>query len=907
MENHVKKLYHRLPMFLVGLVVWSSLFVSCKDIYPYDNTEPDWLGESIYEYLVADGSYKNFVKIIDDLNYSEVLRKTGSKTLFVANDAAFNRFYQNNKWGVHSYAGLTEAQKKLILNFAVVNNSYLIETLSNYYDGSALQEGSAIRRTTTVSLFDSVPYVLDNKLPFTKQWSRYHNDGKNGIYLLQDASGWPMVHLLQKALDYNGITNADFKTMTGIDRQRNDAHIFSHKVIQRDIACKNGYINVLDDVMIPPTNMAAYIRTVPQFSLFSSILDWFSAPYYDREDTRTYRTYMSSKGLSFDNDSLFELNYYATTGGKTTYPDGTSVGSSMLLAYDPGFNSYVNPAGSLQSDMAAMFVPTNEAMEEYLMAGKGRPLYDRYGPWSGILPKESDSRSVMTQKMELLALLVNRHMRASLINSVPSIFYKMVDNTSSLLRTKVEDIIDSLNYIGLNGLVYATKKVYPPDDFVSVFGPVFFSNKTSVIRNSIKLYKYNLYLNSMVNKYAFVAPTDKALQYYIDPVSYGSTGYSSVLKFWYDDSPSVQAVLATVYPYDKATNTIGDSIAVINNATFIKSRLVNILDQSIVVKDFVNDKGQPKDGYYVTKDGNIIKTSNVETIGQDISSQDLTFQGGGDVIATPERFVHARDSGIYHQENGTTFLVDNLVQTPLRSVYSVLSDAVNYPEFQEFYNLLSEFPNNNVFINKANYFGVDKFNIKFFNTFRYTVYVPDNQAMLDAYSSGVIKTWNDINSMPEVTPADITAKKAEIDKLERFVRYHFQDNSVFISPNQTFPSILEKAPKYQTATIKKTDTELDKSFFETAQNKFYRIAVTDTTLSGKKSVKLTCDKPGTNPYTVTVDVDDDKYYNIMTRDYVFNIDPKTLTSLSSGTYLTSEITTSSTAVIHKISKVLRFE
>jgi len=904
MENHVKKLYHRLPMFLVGLVVWSSLFVSCKDDYPYDDTQPDWLGESIYEYLVADGNYTNFVKIIDDLEYSEVLRKTGSKTLFVANDAAFVRFFENNEWGVTSYAGLSEAQKKLLLNFSVINNSYLIETMSNYYDGTALQEGSAIRRATTVSLFDTIPFVLDNKLPVTTKWKPFLNSVDGGMYLLQDASSWPMVHLLQKALDYNGITNADFKTMTGIDRQRNDAHIFSNKVITRDIACKNGYINVLENVMIPPTNMAAYIHTVPQFSTFSKILDWFSAPYFDRANTTAYRTYMSNKGLSFENDSLYELNYYATTasGGRVAYPDGTSIGASKLLLFDPGYNSYASAAGRLQSDMAAIFVPTDEAMTEYLTAGKGRALFDRYGLWENIIPKATDSETAMTQKMELLALLVNRHMRESLVNSVPSLFYKMVDKTSSSLRTKSEDIIDSLNYVGLNGLVYATNKVYPPDDFVSVYGPVFFSNKTTVLRNSIVLYKYNLYLNSMVNKYAFVAPTDKALKYYIDPVSYGSIGKPSVLKFWYDDAPSVMKVKATVYNYNITTNTIGDSVAVIDNAAFIKSRLVNILDQSIVVKDFVNNTGSFKDGYYVTKDGNILKVSNLEGMGTDvITSPTTSFQGGGDILATPERFVHPRDSGIYHQENGTTFLVDDLVQTPLRSVYSILSDATNYPEFQEFFNLLTEFPNSNVFINKTNYFGIDGFNVKFFNTFRYTVYAPDNAAMNDAYTSGVIKSWTDINNMPTVTTADVTAKNAEITKLERFVRYHFQDNSVFIGANQSLPS---GGIKYQTATIKKTD---EVSFFDTAKNKFYRIAVSDTTISGNKSLKLTCDKPGASPYTATVNVSDAKYYNIMTRDYVFNLDPKSLTTLTSGSYLTSEITTSSTAVIHRIGQVLRFE
>ena len=44
--------------------------------------------------------------MIDDLGYTEVLARTGSKTLFVADDDAYARFYNSGKWGVRSYEEL---------------------------------------------------------------------------------------------------------------------------------------------------------------------------------------------------------------------------------------------------------------------------------------------------------------------------------------------------------------------------------------------------------------------------------------------------------------------------------------------------------------------------------------------------------------------------------------------------------------------------------------------------------------------------------------------------------------------------------------------------------------------------------------------------------------------------------
>ena len=57
---------------------------SCRDEYYYDDREPDFLGASIYDYLESEGRFNYFMKVIEDLNYKEVLAKTGSKTLFVA-------------------------------------------------------------------------------------------------------------------------------------------------------------------------------------------------------------------------------------------------------------------------------------------------------------------------------------------------------------------------------------------------------------------------------------------------------------------------------------------------------------------------------------------------------------------------------------------------------------------------------------------------------------------------------------------------------------------------------------------------------------------------------------------------------------------------------------------------------
>ncbi len=85
----------------------------CKDEYLWDDEKPTWLQSSIYERLQngmkdKDGNvihtFNNYVKLLEDddvnpagvRNLKDVLSKTGSKTVFVADDKAWDAFFKQN-------------------------------------------------------------------------------------------------------------------------------------------------------------------------------------------------------------------------------------------------------------------------------------------------------------------------------------------------------------------------------------------------------------------------------------------------------------------------------------------------------------------------------------------------------------------------------------------------------------------------------------------------------------------------------------------------------------------------------------------------------------------------------------------------------------------------------------------
>jgi len=837
--------------FLLIPVLSLLIFNSCKDDFLELNT-PSWLGSSIYEklkegYQEDDGTkhvFHQYLRLIDDIGYAEVLRTTGSKTIFVADDQAFDRFFVSNSWGVKSYEEFSLAQKKMILNAALINNAYLIELMSNT-EGPI--EGQALRRTTALSALDSICFENGDSLPEGAYWDDFRN---RGVYLMKDNSSIPMIHFLQKEMSYKGISNEDFSILfNGQSRVEDDAHIYGTKVIVRDITCKNGYINILKDVLIPPSNMAEVIRTAPETNVFSSFLERYSAPYYDAGATSAYMLLHPEF-----TDSIFTKKYFAersSTGSNLKDPKGK--GQLGYLEFDPGWNSYrVNAFTSLQNDMGAIFVPSDLMLNKFFNEGGGKFLIDRYGSLENI-------------PLDVLDDLLRNHMKASFIGSTPSKFAQIMDDAKDPMGIQIGDVIKS--YVTNNGVVYVTNKVYAPASYVAVIAPTLVSENMRIFNWAVKTLQFDAYLLSMDSYYSFMVPVDQTSPnhelmgkgiYYIDPVSLGKS-QPEMFKFWYNSKATNTAdqVKATAYKYTPSTGEVGDSIRVVSAAE-IKDRFEDILDYHIVVGNIEDDKK-----FYITKGGGQIKIKD-----RGVGMQIL---GGGNIESNTQATVNK----IYDQTketngrgNGKTYIMDSPLQTPYKSVYKVLSE---HDEFREFFKLLqgndeataAEHLKYDIFYKDKSYAGLD-FNVKFFNTFNYTIYVPTNDKVLEAISAG-LPTWELIKQQ-----TDEVIKTQMTDRLVNFLRYHFQDNSVYIDGTA-------KNAKYETAVLNSTT------------GRFYTINTSRT------SDNLTLTTAGGGTAHV---VKAGNKYNIMARDYKFNSpDPRSAT----------QIETSSFAVIHQVDNVLYFQ
>jgi hypothetical protein len=837
-----------------ALLVGSGFLQSCKD----DSLtgQPSWLGNSIYERLQDEGNYKTTLQLIDDLNYTDVLKQTGSKTLFVADDDAYNEFFKNNSWKVSKYADLSTAQKKLLLNNSMVNNAYLVELLSNV-SGDPPLEGRCMRRETATSIYDSIARMYPDEMPNTKYWAKY-KDHKNGIVIVKDNTAAPMIHFLPKYMKTNEITDNDLSILTnGVSNSISDAWVNGKKIIERDITCKNGYIHKVEGVITASDNMASIIRKHADMSGWSKLIDRYTAPYYNETLTKEYDR------LNNSTDSVFVLKYFATrsqgsgtASDVTNYKDGDNNNVDAYLPYDPGWNQYSvkNTAGlTLNYDCGAMLVPTNTALNTW-WNNDGKALQDEYGTWDRV----PDA---------VLSKLLNVNMLPEFSTTVPSKFTNIVNDAKVEMGVKSTDI-DSC-FMGCNGVVYLTNKVFSPAAYASVSFPALIHTETmNIIYWAIDNLGFDAYLNSMDSYYSFIIPTNTAMMRYVDPCSFGSTK-TVMYQFFYDNDK--KTVGAHRFLYDLATNDTTSSATKLTDAssTIVKDRMTDLLNNLIIV-------GNIEDGntFYKTKGGGVIKVENAGAEGS------MKIYGGLQI----EQNTPLTVSTIYDQTktgNGKAYVVNDAPPlTGKKSVYATLSEDTCYSEFLDLlkggdpdsaeYNLTQNL------VDKK-YACVD-YNIRLFDTYNYTVWVPTNASIRALHASGALPNWEDFEKQtPELYDGDKSlcdsAKYVIKTKILNFLRYHIQDNSVYIGGGKI------------------NGTQYETSKLNPATQRFFKITVN----SDNSSMSVE-DNVGDVRKVLT----DGGHYNKMCREYQYDTTDK-------ESAYNSPLYTSSYAVVHLIDGPLFYD
>ena len=885
-----------------------------KDEPVDSDRKPASLGGSIYEELKnpnpdhLTGTFKTYLRLVDDLNYSSTLSRTGSKTVFPANDEAFERFFQSNKWGVSRYEELSTSQKKLLLYSSMIDNALLVGMLSNVSGGTdGITAGLGLKHPTSVSVIDSIAHYYDlTQMPANNSWwKKYY---KSGIDVVCDNTRPMMVHFTREQMVNNNITtigeNSDFSILTGeaYDEASKPAYIFNDRIINRDITCMNGYIQQLQDVLLPPGNMAQVLRDENETSIFSRMVDYFAAPYYDAATTNQYNDWAIANNAPLK-DSIFQVRYLSSRSQNASLvvdPSGNTMGQGRYLSYDPGWNQYYPAHANTSSidysitDMGAMFVPCDAAIKKYFLpGGSGAFLIDIYGTKDNTeanLLENLDSMYV--KNPQVISAFIKNLQKNSFVETVPSKFESIINDASENMGMNLDYLKKNSDgkydiKIANNGVIYILNDMIAPDEYQAVLAPASSYPDMRIMNWAIQDRKYlgvdfKFYLLAMSANYAFFIPEDEAFNaYYIDPTSLGHQK-PEVLHFYYNEKKN-PVVRCDRYYYDVATGTLGDRIGEVADITQRSSQLVDILNYHTVLLESGETFGHNK--YYKTKHGGEICLQGNGEAGSSIVSGAQIDNGAAPSVI----------KAVYNEKNGTAFRVSNIIQAPQNSVAKTLK---NNDQFSEFYEACAGFSATDILkwagiSDETNSFGTteqDQYiiftstygtgknaikkacldeNVKMFNTYNYTLYAPDNAAMEEAYANGLPR-WSNIQALFEEygdeAPDNVRAEVLEqIKAIREFVRYHFQSISLY------------------------ADKTVEGGTYQTLATNELGLA-REIKVSGGNDKIVVTDGAGIQ-HVVDANASG-KVANAMARDYWFNNSAQSATA----------ITTSSFCAVHEISK-----
>ena len=434
-------------------------------------------------------------------------------------------------------------------------------------------------------------------------------------------------------------------------------------------------------------------------------------------------------------------------------------------------------------DAGAMFVPTNQALENWWNK-EGKDLQTEYGVIDSI-PEAT------------LAKLINVNLRDVFTEAIPSKFDKVLNDAKVEMGITIADI-DSC-FMGCNGVVYMTNRVFTPAEFASVAYPALAhptimniiywaisaaSLVSSTYTGPATQLNFLPYLLSMDSKYSLILPTNDAMLWYIDPSTYDNEkdGMENpdLLQFFYDPSKGEdQRVRAYRYKCLVDENggiTIDESTQRTEETSrnVICDCLKRLMDQLIIV-------GNIEDGheFYKSKGGTPIRVTRT-------SDGRIAFAGGWQM--NHNKVLPVNNEDIFFKENGKSYVLNG--QMPLttdKSIYLTLDEREEFSKFLE----LMDHDGADLFattVTKNNYeagmLKKSSKNLKLLDNYNYTIYAPTNNSIQELIDKGLLPTWDDYEAQTfEIWGSEEAAEEAKAiikDIIVSFLRYHIQDHAIMI-------------------------------------------------------------------------------------------------------------------------------
>lgn len=806
-------------------------------------------GSTLYDNLQALGNYTTYLRLIDSFagiqrafknELTDYERKyMGSfdtLTVFAPNDEAFDRFFAHNAWtdeqgnAISSYEQLSDSQKLSLIymsyipGFVTANSLHASKSVRGYlrlysYDRQFNLVPYKHTGGTDINTFppDSYSYI-----DYAKELNQHIVDGVwIGYGTIGDYTGalayrggtmiWN-----DDYWQYNGLSHDDLVFIGAADTEGSEhITIGNAHITQPNQRCQNGYLHLVDEVVVPQPNLMcalAQARWGGKCSLASSLVQRFNYLKYDPD-----YTYYDEQILN-DGDSAMTVR-----------------------------NSLLDRVSTTTTQTPAIILPTDEALKAFLLASDN-PL------WQCGINKDNYYDMLMSLPREVLQPFVKEWFRTSFTDVLPSRYSNMRSAkghqllagvaTPEAYKLAVQQVIHAVD-----GIIVVVDAVPNAEDlrneltFVKLAGQVAGAALTANDRydgeRSASPFSTD-YQREMHNKpFTMFVPTDEGLKQYglVDPIGMASNNRNS-WRYWSLSPQSISsdgngkiAVAARAYRYDynkvrnaetdrplgvSFSNSANDG-ANVNYGPTKRQLLTDMLDQHIVLQNLDSMLNTSRHWY--------LSRSGMPIYMKEHTNTNIVVNGGMQIDLNERDAADKHDCTLQfvgQNNTGTSVFIDRPMQPTSQNVFQRLQSNDAFSTFFEYAEAL-----NNAYTLKNMLFGDEasealsrKYTIfadrsggytrygnantmlvNFFHNFNYTIFVPTNEGMQKAVEAG-LPTIESIEKFVEESldgngqlPDDKREQaQARYLTLLNFLKYHFCDKSYFLEPD------LESGDTEQTTT-----------------------------------------------------------------------------------------------------------
>ena len=609
----------------VCLIVFFALCsAACQNIYELEKYQyPEWQAGKIYTQLSENEQATIFLELLKSTGYDTVLNRSGSYTVFVPTDSAFKIWFGMHPEYESTIEKIPFKQREAMVQYHLLQNRWSREQMSMLgnegwidEDDPYNKEPTAYKRQSLYSNPDKKYWVRSRKNDLNQKQEQIVDSLLASDYRKVFTSSRKYLPLFfDEFFAINNLGADDYAFYFDRNYEQGEIHIANGKLQGEEIPAENGFINMIDQVIVTPFNVEEYLLSdhngvatsyfLKNMYRFSKFLPNFNAT-LDQPEVVEGGFYDTLFNLNFSTGSYrfpFEIHSEITGSGSGWYREA----STMRHHY-------------------GIMIPTDQAFEDFIENTLTGP--DRWPDYSSV--------------PDIIRwYLLNAHMspkhiyRSNLQTGVINGLGERVELDESVIRE---------TYFGSNATILLIDEMIESKGFSSICSPVLLQPGYSIMLYAL-VNTGTLDALGSDGDFIFYLPSDATLE-----------NDSSLLI-----DLSKEYLRFTVLDRSKyAINPIAES----HSIGSLKARILNQVGRR-------HPDGQARKEFIPTLGGgNFLVVDNEKNIVSGGSDNTFGYKGDSLIIWEPEL--------IGNFENGTTYDAETWFTTPRASMYSVLNSSPQF-------------------------------------------------------------------------------------------------------------------------------------------------------------------------------------------------------------------------------------